>query len=698
MSPPQATGQDVWRNDLRGCVNDIKQSEKYLRDQHQLQSDQIRMLTASGPHSLASDRPIEDAKDWPTYDNIKKEFEEIMTKAKEGDWVYIHYAGHGAQVPTIYQKEKSYQDNTGKDEVLVTVDAGIGGRLFYDVELALLLRRMARQKLLVTLVLDCCHSGGATRAGEKETELGLLARGLESDNELLKGNDAPDQSLLDAAHPDDIDWIGSIKRDAVDAGPLIFKDGDYCLLAACRANETAKEVAGEGRLTSTLFKTLAELRNKGHPHISHGHLYDILVAKFSEKGWANLGAHFGPQNPILIGKKFPSFFGSNSDIPPGSTSVVKVESGNIQLAVGTAHCVHTGSQYAIFTLESRADNANQDAIAVATISKVGDITSEATLYSQDPKKLLEVKVGCLGKLLTQVTPKEVHVRFINSDPERSEVEERLRNKWSALITPGIKLHLNDQPPAVGSIEHLVFTVEIAEGKYLVNLENGTVLDGIPSLETGEENDRALVGLIQHLAKFILVRGLQNSHPNSALRNNFSVTLKVNGQEKPTDQTVDVEDDAEVDLIVTNLYKITKGLEMEDNDKKTLNVVLFNLNPQFGITKVKINGPAYETVQPEKTLKLELTAQFPKELSRQTVEDALLLIVTLEPTSFDNLSLEKLDKTTLAKRGEQAYESLDLLLDMFETRRDVVPRSIAKCIREWQTARVIMRVSKAKSNP
>lgn len=50
-----------------------------------------------------------------------------------------------------------------EDHALVPSDVMYGGSYFRDLEIAVFLHVMVENKLVVTVVLDCCHSSGAVR-------------------------------------------------------------------------------------------------------------------------------------------------------------------------------------------------------------------------------------------------------------------------------------------------------------------------------------------------------------------------------------------------------------------------------------------------------------------------------------------------------------------------------------------------------
>ena len=169
---PNRLSNGISYRNLGGSVRDINHVEEFLLRQPQ-KPKQIFKLTSSNPDFTELGefpKPKEPESQLPTYKNIVAKFQELTETAASGDLVYIQYSGHGGRATTNYPQIKG---ENGIDEGLVPVDIGTGeGQYLRDLELAMLMKKMVDKGLVVTLVMDCCHSGGTVR-GEYANIRGL---------------------------------------------------------------------------------------------------------------------------------------------------------------------------------------------------------------------------------------------------------------------------------------------------------------------------------------------------------------------------------------------------------------------------------------------------------------------------------------------------------------------------------------------
>jgi hypothetical protein len=132
------TGQ---KGELFGCHNDIRNVKNYLIDIHNFNEDQMIILLDDG-------LSIE-----PTRTNIENAFIKLTDEAKNGDVIWIHYAGHGERT-----KDQSRDEKSGVDSTLVPKDFRLNGVITDDDIYKLLVEPMPKN-VHVSIVTDCCHSG-----------------------------------------------------------------------------------------------------------------------------------------------------------------------------------------------------------------------------------------------------------------------------------------------------------------------------------------------------------------------------------------------------------------------------------------------------------------------------------------------------------------------------------------------------------
>lgn len=127
--------------DLRGCVNDVKNMQAVLTQYYGFASKDIVLLT--------------------DYDATKKNMEAaiktLITGNRKGDVLYLHYSGHGANVPDQDGDEADH-----RDEILCPTDLDWKNPL-RDDWLRIQFDKV-KSGVNLTVVMDCCHSGTNTRA------------------------------------------------------------------------------------------------------------------------------------------------------------------------------------------------------------------------------------------------------------------------------------------------------------------------------------------------------------------------------------------------------------------------------------------------------------------------------------------------------------------------------------------------------
>lgn len=391
---------------LNGCVRDINHVEAFLKTTLKLPASQIMKLTASNSEGL--NEPSESKDLWPTYENIVRKFNELIEKAQPQDQVYIHYSGHGGRAPTISPEIKGEK---GIDEGLVPVDIGnSNARYLRDMEIAALLQKMADKQLVVTLVLDSCHSGGSTRSGDSDIR--------SADMNTVDTTPRPIESLVTSSLELAEIWQALTEGKRAATIESILPEVKGCtVLAACRPNESAFEYPfnGKEKNGALTYWLLDSLQNPS-PNLTYKTLYDRLNAK--------IHSQFSQQTPMLFGEGNRKVFGRDFGSYQYAVTVMQVDATKnpvrIRLNAGQAQGLEEGGKFAIY-LSGTTDFAQEDKqLAIAEIVDVG--ATDAWAEITQTLRQGEIEQGAQAVMLSAPVDLMRKVRLIYCTEENTKLE------------------------------------------------------------------------------------------------------------------------------------------------------------------------------------------------------------------------------------------------------------------------------------
>lgn len=142
----------IWRN-LNGCVNDAMAIKELAIAKYGFQPLNITSLS----NQEAS------------RERILAELKKLVEVSQNGDVVFIFYAGHGSQVVNSLSLEKDK-----KDETIVPADSFKGAPDIRDKELSVYFNQLIDKGVLLTVILDSCHSGSVGRGLYETTAVRFL--------------------------------------------------------------------------------------------------------------------------------------------------------------------------------------------------------------------------------------------------------------------------------------------------------------------------------------------------------------------------------------------------------------------------------------------------------------------------------------------------------------------------------------------
>lgn len=672
---------------LGGCVRDINHVEAFLKDTQKVPDTQILKLTASiNPDKPDKQQPVEPPEKLPTRKNIVDSFRKLGEIAPETAQVYIQYSGHGGRAKTVFPEIKGVGEI---DEGLVPTDIGTSeGQYLRDLELAQLLKELVDKKLTVTLVLDCCHSGGATR-GDAEI------RGMDVKD------DKPLQATFEPVAPLEVlaaTWqsLGGGTRGLKASG--VPESRDYVLLAACRQNEYAYEYAfnretreRNGVLTYWLLDTLRQ-QNPGQ---TYKDLYDRIHAQ--------IHSQFPSQTPILLGEGDRLIFGTERVKTVFAVPVMKVEQTEagemrVLLAVGQANGVTKGAEFAIYPRGTTDLTEKENRVAIARIIQRGGTDSLCKLEAIAAK---ELKVEP-GDLAVQIAVAASLVRKVSLISPEGEQNQKALAAFKAAIAGNGWVELDETRTVGDNDEGVDYFVEINnDGEFEIRDSGGAIFPNIkPAFKIDDPTaPEKIVKRLVHLAKYQAAKTIDNVDTDSPLSGKLVVEWM---------GTSDTFDRGDPIPTISQLQKFSDRtqptvkigdsifLSIRNNSTETLNVAVLNFESDWSIQQIYPQRPTelFITLEPGKAEKIPLQPTLEGEGNE--VENTIKVFATKDQANFRWLELPSLDEEIVQKGfAAQPLNPLEALLAAIDgeqptTRKLTVAASPS---REWTTKQVTLTITK-----
>lgn len=303
--PGETVNQRALRNkwsNLDGAVNDALAIKELLIAQFGFSEENIYLILDSlNSGDLQATRA-----------NIISSIEEkLINPSQKGDVVFFYYAGHGSQIKNSKSPEKDQ-----KDETIVPSDSYLSKendiRDIRDKELALLFNQLIDKGVVLTLILDSCHSGS-------------IARGKEDDYKVRK----LDPIEIDIADPE----VYPRPED---------RDGGALVISAAQDYQTAKETKDEygnshGAFTSALLMAL----RSSSVNESATSIFSSIKAIVESTGRDQFPVLAGPEE-----RKKQNLFGIDIDQLENKTvvAVLKKSDDEILLQGGVAVGLREGTE------------------------------------------------------------------------------------------------------------------------------------------------------------------------------------------------------------------------------------------------------------------------------------------------------------------------------------------------------------------
>ncbi|QGI98466.1 hypothetical protein CEK26_011535 [Fusarium fujikuroi] len=609
-------------------------------------------LTATQSSDSSITGPVEDPASLPTDDNVIKAFRDLTSAAQPGDYIYIHYSGHGTRIaPTA----KAFSNQHTGDLALALLGGENGNevRPLGGYRLAVSLNAMVLKGLVVTLVLDCCFAASIYRLDRRDI------RFLRIDPDLASAYFA-DKDLSEQ----DEETPNSGYRDISMLPSWLINPNGYALLATCGPHEEAGEIIHKEQSHGALSHFLNLSLRDGGLNRKHKNIFYRLSSKFR--------AHSVQQNPALYGNKDQGFFGENNITNSRSTVLVVRNGQHFALQAGHAHGVSDGDEFILYPSSVLENNEAFHANLMKTmVERAGPLTSRLQLVDA---MAATSENDWVAEPQTRRALGKFSVSFSDTISPQST--------WPEALTRYGMTHAGEH-----GLE-CWFHVEAIGNKYKILTRNGEEVMNLPSLSQNTSTADDVVAVLEHLARYEVVKSLSNPFVEEDFRTSFDINIVRAGDRFGPDLLVDVEQDAGKGAMFE--------LKLQNHGTKVLYLYILDLGPLWQIEDIYCGSyvvvPPYN--QNERFMTGSFTKKFrtmvPDELRKKGIEeccDTLKVLVTSQPTSFDLLELPKIghalkkrspadndrsgeatkNMPTEPEKNDAGKESLEKLADLLITR-------------------------------
>jgi len=222
--------------DLRGCVNDVKNVASVLTRFYGFPQSNITVLTDYRANKRAMEAAIQ----------------RLIEKSRRGDVLFLHYSGHGSNVP-----DDNGDEADNRDEILCPTNLDWRDP-FRDDWLRTEFDKLPAGVNL-TVLMDCCHSGTNTRALPRP-DVPRIERFLPCPLDLMAS---------ESGRPLRGRVRGTLRRRTPGRGgkrDVVHADIPELLITGCRDTQTSADayIGGSynGALTYNLCAVLKEAKGK----------------------------------------------------------------------------------------------------------------------------------------------------------------------------------------------------------------------------------------------------------------------------------------------------------------------------------------------------------------------------------------------------------------------------------------------------
>ena len=556
-------------------------------------------------HDQNSSVPVQASASRPTRENFVRVLNAITSVANPGSFVYIHFSGHGTQKKSGKEKEP-----VDVGLVFLNEDVPTGISYLWGEKLSDLIKLLVDSDLAVTVVLDCCFSGGVYRRGPE-------VRYLPYDVKMELGIKEVQRNSLEAqSHSSEVQSHSGY-RDISFLPKWLVDSKKFAVITACGPDEVTDSQKFDGQINGIfsyyLFDTLKYIGLGGSLKTVH----DRLCAKVR-------GYRF-EQNPILYGNKDQGFFGpSELNSARNSIPVIKKDDGTLELQAGYAHGMSTGDKFAVSS--AKGETMSKQPSLFARARQCNSLTS--ILEVPDPSTNT-ARTGWSARVISQSWLQRIPIRLASNIPDKP--------LWiSALEIRSLKAH-NHTSGIPASFE----LVLDGDQQYQVLDDTGSKLANLPAMLQHQIDPDKVCDILEHLVQFQLTKSLNNEVSAVDHLDKVEISIRCDGKSYGPMDNIAMKHNTTAEVVVTN------------NRDKPVFVFVYDLGPSWQVEQI-FGGSCYLVYEESFKKPFKMTVpELVRDQGYETCVDILKVIVTSQPTSFDVLELPRLMGELAKRKGGEA---------------------------------------------
>ncbi|RMH12772.1 MAG: caspase family protein [Gammaproteobacteria bacterium] len=353
----------------------------------------------------------------PTHAAIVHALQALAQKVKSGDFVYLHFSGHGSQAPA--KTDRSETD--GLDELFMPRDishwedsVGDVPRALRDDEIGSLITAIRNKGAFVWAVFDSCHSGTVTRGAPVGDDVRL--RRVDP----VKGLGIPEEAMRNARLYAARTRGGPAREGALDRGTHSGK-GKFVAFYAAQTTQTTPEMrlpeGEEGRQPHGLFTFTLLRALEQHPTATYRQIGGEVMQEYIR--------HNRTTRPLIEGDLDEHVFGTRGDeVKP--RWALKRERRGIMMGAGRLHDVTKGSILAVLPSAAAASKKLIGYVRVESTDVMHSVVVPVRYKGKKAVSEKDIKPGMVAELVERRVNFELKVA-------RPAVSSRCDSKMSARI-------------------------------------------------------------------------------------------------------------------------------------------------------------------------------------------------------------------------------------------------------------------------